>query len=307
MSKTAKYNINFVGISKPMAIVSIILMISCFYLFIAKGFNLGVDFKGGIVIEIRPENEVTAADMRKFLEKETKNLPISEINIQDISKSKDILIRLGEKSKTDKERVQLVESVKQIIIKKSGENTDFRKVDFVGPQVGSELIESGALAVALAFLGMMVYIWFRFEWQYGFGGILALFHDAILVLGMYSISGLEFNLTSVAAVLTVVGYSINDSVVIYDRIRENLRKYRKMPFAELLNLSLNETLSRTILTSLTIFLAVLALVAVGGEALFGFSFAILFGVVVGTYSSIYVSVPILLLFQPDQAKKNSAT
>lgn len=300
-----KYNINFVGLSKPMAILSFILMAGCFFLFFTKGFNLGVDFKGGIVMEIRPEANIKAADLRKFLEKETKNLPISEVNIQDISNNKDILIRLGEKSKTDKERVKLVEDIKNLLIEKTGKKTDFRKIDFVGPQVGQELIESGAMAIALSFLGMMIYIWFRFEWQYGFGGILALFHDAILVLGMYSITGLEFNLTSVAAVLTVVGYSINDSVVIYDRIRDNLRKYRKMPFGELLNLSLNETLSRTILTSLTIFLAVLALVAVGGDALFGFSFGILFGVVVGTYSSIYVSVPVLLLFQPVQAKQNS--
>ncbi len=301
MSKTTKFNINFVSFSKLMAFVSIALVISSCYLFFTKGFNFGVDFRGGIVIEVRPENKIKISEIRKQVEEKSKKLPISEISIQEISNSQDIMFRIGEKSKSDKERVKLIEDIKNVIKDVTGKKSDFRKVDYVGPQVGSELIKSGALAIALAFLGMLIYIWFRFEWQYGFGGILALIHDAILVLGMYSLTGLEFNLTSVAAVLTVIGYSINDSVVIYDRIRENLRKYRKMEFSELLNLSLNETLSRTILTSVATLLSLVGLIALGGDTLFGFSFAMFIGILIGTYSSIYVSAPVLLLFKPEQA------
>lgn len=301
MSKTTKFNINFVSFSKLMAFVSIALVVGSFYLFFTKGFNFGVDFSGGIVIEVRPENKIKISEIRNQIEEKSKKLPISEISIQEISNSSDIMFRIGEKSKSDKDRVKLIADIKNAIKDVTGKKSDFRKVDYVGPQVGSELIKSGALAIALAFLGMLIYIWFRFEWQYGFGGILALIHDSIIVLGMYSLTGLEFNLTSVAAVLTVVGYSINDSVVIYDRIRENLKKYRKMDFTNLLNLSLNETLSRTTLTSLTTLLSLIGLMVLGGDALFGFSFAIFFGILIGTYSSIYVSAPILLLFKPEQA------
>ncbi len=290
-----KYNFNFVKYSPLVAFASLVLVVASIYLSFTKGFNFGVDFKGGIVFEVRPEKEISVSQVRKIFEKETKNLPISEINIQEIVGSNDIMFRIGDKSKNDKQRIKLVENLKVKITENLGEKTEFRKVDYVGPQVGKELVRDGAIAIILSFIGIMIYVWFRFEWQYGLGAIIALIHDAIMVLGVFSLLGLEFNLASVAAILTVVGYSINDSVVIYDRIRENLRKYRKLELSEIINNSLNETLARTILTVSTVLVALLALILLGGEALFSFSFAIFFGVLVGTYSSIYVSAPVLLL------------
>lgn len=302
-AKYKKYNIKFVKHSK-IVVLCITLIFSYFtYSFFTKGFNLGVDFSGGIVFEIRPEKNIKVSDLRKSLEKEVKKLPISELNIQEVLGSDDILLKIGEKTTSNKERIKLVEDLKSLIIEYTGEKTEFRKTDYVGPQVGEELIRNGILAITLSFIGMMIYIWFRFEWQYGLGGILALMHDSFFVLGIYSVLGIEFNLTSIAAILTVIGYSINDSVVIYDRIRENLRKYRKMELGELIDLSLNETLSRTILTVSTVLVALFALLLVGGDALFGFSFAIFVGVFAGTFSSVYVSAPILLIFKPNQTKE----
>ncbi|MDX1950204.1 MAG: protein translocase subunit SecF [Rickettsiales bacterium] len=292
-----KYNFNFIKYSPIVAFISLSLVIASLFLAFTKGFNFGVDFSGGIVFEVRPEKEISIGEVRKIFEKESKKLPISEINIQEIVGSNDIMFRIGDKTNSDKQRIKLVETLKVKILENLGDKTEFRKVDYVGPQVGKELVRDGAIAIILSFIGISIYVWFRFEWQYGFGAIIALIHDAIMVLGAYSFLGLEFNLASVAAILTVVGYSINDSVVIYDRIRENLRKYRKLELSEIINNSLNETLSRTILTVSTVLVALLALILLGGDALFSFSFAIFFGVLVGTYSSIYVSAPILLLLK----------
>jgi preprotein translocase subunit SecF len=221
---------------------------------------------------------------------------IGEISLQNFGSERDVMIRIGRKNNNSGEEEQLrnVELVKNLLQMNFGEKIEYRKVDFVGPQIGSELIRSGILAMILSFGSIMIYIWIRFEWQYGVGIIAALLHDILLTIGFMSLIGLEFNLTSIAAILTVVGYSVNDSVVIYDRIRENMRKYSKLNLQQLLNTSINDTLSRTTLTVLTTLLSTLALILFGGEVLRSFSITIFFGIVIGTISSIYISAPVLL-------------
>jgi preprotein translocase subunit SecF len=254
-----------------------------------NGLNLGIDFSGGILMEIRTEESADLHGMRKALD-----MPeLGEVTLQTFGDAREVLIRI--ETVSQEEQGALVETVKQKL------NTvmpgiDYRQTDYVGPTVGQELIEAGAVAFALAMAAMMVYIWIRFEWQYGVGGILALLHDTILMIGFYAATGYDFGLTAIAAVMTVVGYSINDSVVIYDRVRENMRKYKKMPLDELLNKSVNETLARTIVTGLTTILAAAAIGAFGGPVLEGFGYALVFGVVIGTYSSIYISAPVLIYF-----------
>ena len=201
-----------------------------------------------------------------------------------------MLIRIERQAGEEREQLKAVEVVKEAL----GPGVDYRRVEFVGPKVGAELIEAGITAVLLALAAMLIYIWFRFEWQFGVGAVVALMHDVILTIGVFSLLGLEFNLSTVAAVLTIAGYSINDTVVIYDRVRENLRKYKTLPLDDLLNLSVNDTLSRTILTSVTTLLALLCLFFFGGQVIKGFSFAMIWGVIVGTYSSIWVAVPLLV-------------
>lgn len=253
-----------------------------------KGLNWGIDFAGGLLLEVRDEQPIDLAKMRGLFGTDT----FGEVTLQHMGQAQDVMIRV--KVEDDANQAALTNKV-QAVLKEGGfENLEYRRVDFVGPTVGQEMIEGGSIAVLLSVLGIMAYVWFRFEWQFSLGGALALLHDGLMVMGFYAFTQFEFGLASIAAVLTILGYSINDSVVIYDRIRENLRKYKKMPVEELLNLSLNETLSRTILTVLTTFLAVLALVIFGGEVIRGFSAAILFGLVVGTYSSVYVSGAILI-------------
>lgn len=254
--------------------------------FATRGFNLGIDFSGGIVIEARTAQAVEMATIREALA----SVVEGEVSLQNFGDDpRDIMIRV----QSSGDQAVVVEQVKQTLGTKVQGEIDYRKVDYVGPQVGGELMNDGALAMALAFAAIMVYVWFRFEWQYGVGAIVALAHDALLTLGFYSITQIEFNLTSIAAVLTIIGYSVNDSVVIYDRIRDNLRKFKKMPIGELINLSVNETLSRTILTVATTFLAALALALFGGDTLKSFSYAMLFGLIVGTYSSVYISALLL--------------
>lgn len=264
-----------------------LLLVMSLGAFFAKGLNLGIDFTGGVVVEIRCEQAVDLSVVRAALGK----LPLGEVSLQNTEHPGDVLIRLQPQPGTD--QAVAIAGVKEALERELGDTLEYRKVDYVGPQVGGELAQAGILASILAFLAIMVYVWFRFEWVFGLGAVLALVHDALLTIGFYAVTQLEFNLTSIAAILTIVGYSINDSVVIYDRIRENLRKYKKMPIGELLNLSINETLSRTILTGGTTLLAVLALALLGGEVLASFSWAVLFGVIVGTYSSIYVSATVL--------------
>ncbi len=270
--------------------LSIILIVATFALILAKGLNFGIDFTGGILIETRFEQAPNLSNLRTIL----KDKNIGDVSLQTFGQDNDILIRIGEQSGGEKERMEAVTIVKKALAANFDEHIIYRKVDYVGPKVGKELIKSGALSLFLAFVSIMVYIWFRFEWQYGVGAIVALIHDAILTVGFFSITQLEFNLSSIAAILTIIGYSINDSVVIFDRIRENLRKFKKLSMVELLNRSINDNLARTTLTSLTTIIALLALVLFGGEVIKSFSLAALFGVIVGTYSSIYVASPVLI-------------
>lgn len=253
-----------------------------------KGLNLGIDFTGGILMEVHAEKPIELAPLRATLN----NQGYGEISLQQLGSEQDVMIRIQVSEKDD--QAKMTAHVKDLLSQHIGGALDYRKIDYVGPTVGQELIEAGVMAVLLAFAAIMCYVWFRFEWQYGVGAILSLFHDAIMVIGFFAVTRFEFGLTAIAAILTIVGYSINDTVVIYDRIRENMRRFKKMPVEELLNLSLNETLSRTILTAGTTFLAALALALFGGEVIAGFSWAMVFGVVVGCYSSIYISAPTLI-------------
>lgn len=253
-----------------------------------KGLNLGIDFTGGILMEIETPKTADLSLMRESLSGQG----FGEVSLQNIGDDKNVMIRI-QVSEND-EQAKITQHVKAILAEKLGEGIDYRKIDYVGPTVGSELVQSGVIAILLSFASIMMYVWFRFEWQYGLGAILALIHDAIMVVGFFALTRFEFGLTAIAAILTIVGYSINDSVVIYDRIRENMRKFKKMAVFDLLNLSVNETLSRTILTASTTLLAALALAIFGGEVIKGFSWAMVFGVIVGTYSSIYISAPTLI-------------
>lgn len=257
-------------------------------LVMTKGLNLGIDFTGGVLMEVRTEQVADLGTLRETLNAQG----FGEVSLQDFGDIHDLIIRIQTTPGTDQATV--VAKVRTLLPEHVQGKIDFRKIDYVGPTVGKELVRDGILAVLLAFAVIMVYVWFRFEWQYGLGAVLALLHDSIMVIGFFAVTRFEFGLTSIAAVLTIVGYSINDSVVIYDRIRENMRKYKKMSVSGLLNLSINETISRTILTASTVLLASLALALVGGEVIHGFSWAMVFGVVVGTYSSIYISAPTLI-------------
>ncbi len=287
--------INFMRLRIPAISLSLLVILATCVMLFTKGLNLGIDFTGGILIELRTTEHVELAKMRDMLP--TKEF--GEVSLQYFGDEKEILVRLPVHEGTDQAKV--VEHVKAKL-SKDFKNIEYRKVDYVGPTVGKELMQAGVLSLLLSFVAMMAYIWFRFEWQYGVGGIFALVHDAMMIILFYLISGFEFSLTSIAAVLTIIGYSINDSVVIYDRIRENIRRYKQMPLDELINLSVNETLSRTILTAGTTILSATALVIFGGEVLRGFSMALLFGLVIGTYSSIYISAPILIYFNLRQSE-----
>jgi preprotein translocase subunit SecF len=255
-----------------------------------KGFNYGIDFAGGILIEAHAESgNADLHAMRKTLE----HLGLGEISLQEFGTSgADVMIRIQRQAGDEKAQMAALAKVKESL----GAGYDYRRVEIVGPKVGEELKRDGVLAVGLAVLAIAAYVWFRFEWQFGFGALVSIFHDVITTFGLFSITGLEFNLATVAAILTIAGYSINETVVEYDRVRENLRKYKTMPLYDLLNLSVNQTLARTILTVSTVGISVMSLLVLGGEVLRGFSIAMLWGLVIGTFSSIYVSMPILVYF-----------
>jgi len=270
----------FVTASAIAALAAIVLLAT-------QGLNFGIDFKGGSLFEIQTKTgTVDVADLRAKLG----DLGLGEVQIQELDLPTDALIRIEEQQGGETAQQQAASKVQDAL----GENIEIRRVEVVGPTVSGELQQAGVIAVTVAVIGILLYIWFRFEWQFGVAAILALVHDIIITMGVFSLLGFDFGLTEVAALLTLAGYSINDSVVVFDRIRENLRRYKKMPLEELLNLSINETLSRTILTSTTTFLAVLALYVFGTEVIRGFSFAMLFGIVIGTWSSIFVASPFLL-------------
>jgi preprotein translocase subunit SecF len=293
LSKLLKHTeINFIKTHKIALIFSVILMFLSFGSMMIKGFNFGIDFTGGVLIEAEMTEKVELSEIRgKLTEEGFKDFSLQEFGEQSI------MIRVAPSKKSDggnEEQTKVATDIKNVLNKSFNDTFEYRKTDFVGPQVGAELITKGVAALFLSFLVIMVYIWIRFDWQFGVGAVLALIHDVILTMGLFSLTQLEFNLTSIAAILTIVGYSINDSVVIYDRIREYLRKYKKKELNEVLNLSINSTLSRTMLTAGSTIAALLSLVFLGGEVLRSFSIAVLFGVVIGTYSSIYISAPILI-------------
>ena len=278
--------IDFVKYRKIAGIVSLVMCLVSVGLFAGKGLNYGIDFRGGILIEIRTEGPADIAGLRNTLG----GLGLGEVQLQAFGKDTDVLIRIERQAGDEKAQLAAVEAAKKAL----GDQVQYRRTEFVGPKVGGELIEAGIMAVLFAMAAMLVYIWFRFEWQFGVGAVIALTHDVLLTIGIFALLGLEFNLSTVAAILTIAGYSINDTVVVFDRVRENLRKYKQMPLDELLNQSINSTLSRTLLTSLTTLIALIALFFFGGEVIRGFSFAMIWGVVVGTYSSIFIAVPLLV-------------
>ena len=280
-------------VQKLALIASVICMVLSVGLVATKGLNFGIDFAGGILIEARMQEDVDVSQVRELLSAEAKDVQIQNID------QKDILIRVA---KSDVEQSVLVKKL-QDVLNNNFSGIEYRKIDYVGPQVGSELIMKGIMSLLMSFAFIMIYIWIRFDWQFGLGGIFALLHDAVLTVGFFAITQLEFNLTSIAAILTIIGYSINDSVVIYDRIRENMIKFKKMDLAELINSSTNSTLSRTILTAGTTLTSLLALIIFGGETLKSFSIATFFGIALGTYSSIYISAPILIYFDPRKKEK----
>jgi len=280
----------FISLRKPAAILSGLLAIASIVFFMSQGLNYGIDFKGGTLIEVKSKDgPANISELRGKIGK----LNLGDIEIQEFGSPEEVLIRVEQQKGGEASQQNAVTSIKKAL----GDSVEYRRVEVVGPKVSGELVESGTLAVLVAIFAVLLYIWFRFEWQFSLGAVLALVHDIIITIGVFSALKLEFNLSIVAALLTIVGYSLNDTVVVYDRIRENFRKYKKMELAELLNLSLNQTLSRTILTSVTTLIALLSLYIFGGEVIRGFTFAMIWGVIIGTYSSIFIAAPVLILLK----------
>jgi len=285
--------INFNKFYKLFNLLSAALVILSIMLLFFKGLNLGVDFKGGTLIELRANNKnINITSLRDTFSK----LDLGDVSIKKFGNENDFLIKI-EKMDTSSNAIEIIKNNLSDAI---GDSFNFRRVENVGPKVSSELLKSGIIAIILSLAAMLFYIWVRFEWQFSLGAILALFHDVIITLGFFSLFNLEINLSIVAAVLTIVGYSMNDTVVIYDRVRENLRKFSDIKIFELTNISINETLSRTIITSVTTLLALVSIYLFGGEILKGFSLAMIMGVVFGTYSSIYIANPILVSLKVSQ-------
>ena len=283
-------NINFVSKFKKANFVSIIIFVLSVILISFKGLNYGIDFKGGTLIELRTETSIDTSLIRESL----RTMNLGDVNVKKFGKKGDYLIKVEQKNFNNS---SLIPEIKKTLSDYLNAEVDFRRVENVGPKVSSELLQSSVIAITLALAAMLFYIWVRFEWQFSIGSIIALFHDVIITLGIFSLLSLEINLSIIAAVLTIVGYSMNDTVVIYDRIRENLGKFHKLNISDIANLSINETLARTIITSVTTLLALFSIFILGGEILRGFSFAMILGVLIGTYSSIFVASPILKYFK----------
>ena len=285
--------INFNKFYKLFNLISVSLVVISVLLLLFKGLNFGVDFKGGTLIELRSnDKKINVTSLRDAFS----NMNLGDVNIKKFGNENDFLIKIEKKDTSS----NAIEIIKKDLSKTINSSFNFRRVENVGPKVSSELLKSGIIAIALSLAAMLFYIWIRFEWQFSLGAILALFHDVIITLGIFSLFNLEINLSIVAAVLTIVGYSMNDTVVIYDRVRENLKKFSDIKIFELTNISINETLSRTIITSVTTLLALVAIYLFGGEILKGFSLAMIMGVVFGTYSSIYIANPILVKLRVSQ-------
>ncbi len=281
--------IKFLSLRKPAFILSLVLIICSVLMYSYKGLNFGIDFRGGTLIEVETSESENLSNLRSILN----NLELGDIQVQEFGSAKNILIRVEQQAGGDQIQQNVVNIVKTALNTSLSSDVNFRRTEVVGPKVSSELIKAGVIAIVVAVFAMLVYIWFRFEWQFSLGAVIALIHDVLLTLGIFSLLQLEFNLSIIAAILTIVGYSMNDTVVVYDRVRENLRKYRKKEIIDLLNISINETLSRTIMTSVTTLLALLSLYIFGGSVIKGFTFAMIWGVLVGTYSSIFIAAPLL--------------
>ena len=289
-----KFNLNntkipFMSARIGAFIFSVFLVVISFGLFFYSGLNFGIDFKGGTLFEIETEEQVDLGEIRTALS----SLSLGDVQVQEFGSSNNILIRVEQQLGGDSVQQNAVEVVKTSLNESLHTTVNYRRTEVVGPKVSGELIKSGVIAIVVAVFAMLIYIWFRFEWQFSLGAVLALIHDVILTIGVFCFTQLEFNLPIIAAILAIVGYSMNDTVVVYDRVRENLRKHRSKPIDDLLNLSINETLSRTIITSITTLLALVSLYIFGGSVIKGFTFAMIWGVIVGTYSSIFVAVPLL--------------
>ena len=294
---TKDTSINFMGARKLTYVLSIGLFLLSIACIAIKGFNYGIDFSGGILIELKADEKINVEAMREQLS----HVDLDDVNIQTIGEIGDeVMIRAQAKGLDEKEQMAAVNEIKSTL----GSAYEYRRVELVGPQVGDELKKDGIIASIIAILAITAYIWVRFEWQFALGACLGLVHDVVITVGLLSLFDMDFSLTTVAAILTLAGYSVNDTVVTYDRIRENLRKYKKMPQYDLLNKSINDIFSRTILTGLTTLLASISLLIWGGDVLRSFSFTLVWGILIGTYSSIYVSAVILNFFdlrkQPDE-------
>ena len=294
---TKDTNINFMGARKLTYAISGISMILAVFFIFTKSFNYGIDFSGGILMEVKDEQVIDLDKLRA----ELSHLNIGEINIQTIGETgQEVMIRAQAQMLDEREQMKAVNEIKRIL----GNDVEIRKVELVGPQVGDELKRDGILASVIAVIGISLYIWFRFEWQFALGAMIGLVHDILVTVGLLSLFQIDFSLTTVAAILTLAGYSVNDTVVTYDRIRENLRKYKTMPQVQLLNKSINDIFSRTLLTGFTTLLASIALLIWGGDALRSFSFTLVWGILIGTYSSIYVSTVILDWFDLRKSIEN---
>ena len=282
-----QYIFNFVSKFKLANSISLFLMVASIILVLFKGLNFGIDFKGGTLMELRVASDnVSIGDIRSSFSK----LNLGDLNVKEFGKKGDYLIKFEMKEFNDQMNLKII---KETVTNNLNTEVNFRRIENVGPKVSTELLNSGILAISLALGAMLFYIWIRFEWQFSLGSITAIFHDVLITLGIFSLLSLEVNLSIVAAVLTIVGYSMNDTVVIYDRIRENLSKFSSLNISEISNISINETLSRTVITSVTTLLALFSIILLGGSILKGFSFAMIVGVIIGTYSSIFVAAPIL--------------
>ena len=290
--KLKALSFTFSGILSVLAILSVLFV----------GLNFGIDFKGGILLEVRTGNNITISDIRS----KTSDLNIGEVSIQEFGAKSDYLIRVERQKGSDNAQQVAVEILKDALNKAFGKDIDYRRLEYVGPTVSKDLISDGVMAICFAIMAMLAYIWFRFELPFAIGAIVALLHDIILTLGVFSILGLEFNLSTVAAILLIIGYSMNDTVVVFDRIRENLRKFKKMELKELLDKSINETLSRTINTTITTMLALGALYLIGGQIISDFAFAMLWGIIVGTYSSIFIASTILMFLNIRRSKESES-
>jgi len=290
-----KKQIAFNKFYKLFNLVSISLIIISVLLLFFKGLNYGVDFKGGTLIELRAnDSQINIFKLRQSL----LNMKLGDVSVKQFGNQNDYLIKFEKKNDNNPNFIQ---EIKDDLTRSIGPGFNFRRVENVGPKVSAELLKSGIIAIGLSLVAMLFYIWIRFEWQFSLGAILALLHDVIITLGVFSLFSFEINLSIVAAVLTIVGYSMNDTVVIFDRVRENLKKFSDIEIFDLTNISINETLSRTIITSITTLLALLSIYFLGGEILKGFSLAMILGVVFGTYSSIYIANPILVLLKVSQS------